>query len=661
MELYESLTNLLKTDERLVSSGKLLKNKALELGLKLDEKLIKLLLTDEKMKGHFFKTIDNILVFDKEKFAKFVDSHEFLPDSYTSFKNKIGLQTDGEYLVKSKEVVLVWPHKDCVLEGGQEEPDEKRREIFYNEILAPDEIDRLLSPKVFINFKRVDKEGEHNIVEINENDNLLIKGNNLLGLCSLQKKFKGRIKLIYIDPPYNREDENFYNDNFKHSTWLTFMKNRLEIAKQLLRSDDGIIFIQIDYRELAYLKVLMDELFLRENFIGQINWQRVPEGRTLLGQGESDLKISTEYLLIYANHKRAGLLNNDIKKWVEATDKIMAQYSYLLTINSMPEEFKRIQGDNGNDIIFYKVDDYELKHLTDKSIDNYISNYENIVQSVGVQEESTLQQKLISITKELNALCIVEYYPTRGKRKGERLKDYFIKDRKLLFVKDFSTLVEKKLYREGDINDFWTNEEIQVTDIAKEGGVSLRRGKKPEHLLQRIIAWATKENDIVLDYFMGTGTTCAVAHKMKRQYIGIEQLDYGGNSAMVRLKNVINGDQTGISKEVNWKGGGDFVYMELMKLNEHYVEKIRDSNNEEELQNIWEEIKLNGFLSYRVDLKLFDKNIEEFKNLSIDEQKKLLIETLDKNFLYVNFSEIDDEIYKIRNEDKELNKKFYGE
>jgi len=660
MELFDSLINLLKRDERLVSDGKLLKNKIIELGLKLDSELIKLLLTDEKVKEHFFKNIDEVLVFDKEKFLKFVDSHEFLPDSYTSFKNKIGLQTDGEYLAKNKEVVLVWPHKDCVLEGGQEEPDEKRQEIFYNEILAPDEIDRLLEPKVFSNFNRIDSGGEHKVTEVKPTDNLIIKGNNLLALHSLKERFAGKVKLIYIDPPYNREDENFYNDNFKHSTWLTFMKNRLEIAKDLLR-DDGVIFVQIDYRELAYLKVLMDELFLRENFIGQINWQRVPEGRTLLGQGESDLKISTEYLLIYANHKRAGLLNNDIKKWVEATDKIMEQYSYVLTINSMPEEFKRIQDESGNDIVFYKVGNYELRHLVDKSIDNYISNYENIVQSVGVQEESTLQQKIISITKELDTLCIVEYCPTRGKRKGKRLKDYFVRDRKLLFAKDFSTLVDKKLYREGDINDFWTNEEIQVTDIAKEGGVSLRRGKKPEHLLQRIIAWATRENDVILDFFMGTGTTCAVAHKMGRQYIGVEQLDYGENSAVVRLKNVINGDQTGISKEVGWEGGGDFVYMEFMKLNEHYVEKIRDSSDEKELLKIWEEMKVKGFLSYRIDPRLFDENIEEFRNLSMDEQKRLLIETLDKNFLYVNYGEIDDGIYEIEEEDKELNKKFYGE
>ena len=177
--------------------------------------------------------------------------------------------------------------------------------------------------------------------------------------------------------------------------------------------------------------------------------------------------------------------------------------------------------------------------------------------------------------------------------------------------------------------------------------------------IKKIIEIATKPGDIVLDFFMGTGTTCAVAHKMGRQYIGIEQLDYEENSAVIRLKNVINGDQTGISKEVNWQGGGDFIYMELMKLNETFIEKIRDTKTTEKLLNIWEDMKHSGFLSYRVDPRLFDENIEEFKALDLDEQKKLLLEMLDYNDLYVNYSEIDDAIYNISEMDKKLNKEFY--
>jgi len=205
--------------------------------------------------------------------------------------------------------------------------------------------------------------------------------------------------------------------------------------------------------------------------------------------------------------------------------------------------------------------------------------------------------------------------------------------------------------------DFW--QDIKTTGIAREGDVSLKFGKKPEKLLFKIIYMTTKTNDIVLDFFTGTGTTCAVAHKMGRQYIGVEQLEYGENSAVVRLKNVINGDKTGISKDVGWKGGGDFVYMELMKLNEAFVEKIQDAKTTEDLLNIWEDMKQNGFLSYRADPRLFDENIEEFKALSLDEQKKLLLEMLEYNDLYVNYSEIDDAIYNVSEEDKKLNKEFY--
>lgn len=235
--LLNELTELLANDDQLVVEGKLLKNKLIELALKMDTGLIKLLLKSDNIKKHFFTDVDGVLVFDKIKFQRFVSNKQFLPDSYTAFKNKIGLVNEnGDYLSESREIVLAWPYKDCVLEGGQTKEDQKRDEIFWNETLAPDEIDRLLAPKVFTGFMRYDKDGEH-VLDGREkidfaNENLIIKGNNLLALHSLYKKFAGKVKLIYIDPPYNTGSDSFkYNDNFNHSTWLTFMRNRLEIAK----------------------------------------------------------------------------------------------------------------------------------------------------------------------------------------------------------------------------------------------------------------------------------------------------------------------------------------------------------------------------------------------------------------------------------------------
>jgi adenine-specific DNA-methyltransferase len=192
-----------------------------------------------------------------------------------------------------------------------------------------------------------------------------------------------------------------------------------------------------------------------------------------------------------------------------------------------------------------------------------------------------------------------------------------------------------------------------------EGGVELRSGKKPESWLKTLMEIGSKEGDLVLDFFMGTGTTCAVAHKMGRQYIGIEQLDYGKNSAEVRLKNVINGDQTAISKSVGWQGGGDFVYLELMKWNENFVDEIKKAKTKEELKKLWETMKEKAFLSYKVDIKTIDENAKDFADLSIEDQKRFLLECLDKNHLYVNYSEIDDEKYRISEEDKKLNWEFY--
>ncbi|MBM4401379.1 MAG: site-specific DNA-methyltransferase, partial [Crenarchaeota archaeon] len=224
----------------------------------------------------------------------------------------------------------------------------------------------------------------------------------------------------------------------------------------------------------------------------------------------------------------------------------------------------------------------------------------------------------------------------------------------------------ERVFRVAPMNNFWSNDEIQVTGIAEEGGVELRRGKKPEALLQRIIEMSTKPGDIVLDYHLGSGTTAAVAHKLGLQYIGIEQLDYGENDSVVRLQNVIKGDQSGISKSVNWQGGGDFIYCELMKYNEAFIERIQDAKTSEELVQIWREMAEGSFLDWYVNPAMPEEAINDFEALGkeengLEKQKRLLAELLDKNQLYVNLSEIDDAQFKVSEEDKALNKAFYGE
>jgi len=624
-----------------------------ELALKLDKDLIKLLLINERVKEHFFTEVDKILVFDKEKFMKFVDNKEFLPDSYTVFKQNIGLIDQyGRYFksIPWNEVVLVWPYKDCILEGGQEKENEKREEVFHNEILAPDEIDRLLELKVFTNFKRIDKNSEHEVVEIKPNDNLIIKGNNLLVLHSLKKRFTGKVKLIYIDPPYNREVDTFYNDNFKHSTWLTFMKNRLEIAKDLL-SNDGVIFVQIDDNEQAYLKVLMDEIFGKEKYEITL-YVQVRYGQKTLTE-KSDYQKLIEQILVY----NIGSFKPIKEKEEYTIDKFEWK---IIEKNKKPKRLKL--GNRDVDVFF--PDDYEIKRVR-PSIQNLKETWasgsvltgnasgkffnEHISKRIAIDGLNVLY-KVYGIGKDGLGYRYFTGPKREGKTKGKFYSGVPIERKEQL--KEGKAFKFKSIFNYYNLADSFGN-------CRHEGGVELRSGKKPETLLKIILDISTNKGDLVLDFFSGTGTTCAVAHKMGRRYIGVEQLDYGENSAAVRLRNVINGDKTGISKVVNWKGGGDFIYCELMEINEKFIQKIQETKDTKELFKIWEEMKEHAFLSYKIEPKDIDENIEKFKDLSFENQKRFLIEVLDKNDLYVNFNEIEDKQYVVSKEDIYLNKNFY--
>ena len=298
--LKEFIYEVLKNDNRVWNEEKTELNQTLLLDLveKIDETVIDLLLQKEELRDKFFVKVKDVFIFKINDFRFFIEENK-IDNSYTQYKNRIGL-TDGKRFIRdTNDIVLNFPYKDCVLEGGQsteegldnyfeydekttqyEEKQSKRKEIFFNSILAHDEIDRLFDPKALTNWKRFTKDPEMEVKEIKRDEdgiireNMIIKGNNLLALHSLKKQFAGKIKLIYIDPPYNTGNDGFkYNDNFNHSTWLTFMKNRLEIAKELLR-DDGVIFVQCDDNEQAYLKVLMDEVFERENFLSSIVWKK---------------------------------------------------------------------------------------------------------------------------------------------------------------------------------------------------------------------------------------------------------------------------------------------------------------------------------------------------------------------------------------------------
>lgn len=677
MKLYEELEKQLKNEPNFVSdNGELKKWVVINKAQNFDGELIALLLDNPELKAKFFVDVNGTLVFNQNLFVQFLEQKNYLNDSYTQYKNKVGLTIGGKYLKQRNEVALVWPFKDCILEGGQSREEQKREEIFFNEILAQDEITQLLEPKALTNAKVFDKEGEHafsgftrdaelnkkrNLPEDTITDNLIIKGNNLLALHSLKKEFAGKVKLIYIDPPYyfkeKQGDDAFaYNSNFKLSTWLTFMKNRLEVAFNLL-TPDGLIYVQTNEDGQAHLKVLMDNLFTEQKFVAQISWQRTSEGRSALGQGSSFIINSTEYLLCYSNHYKPT--RNLIKKRVEATVKALNQYSSILKSEGNRKLEKTIKDSKGNPIKIYKHSGYDYKSIPSSTTkEDRLQNFEFLVREAAQQKESSLQQKILS-ELDPTVLYSVEYTPTSGKNKGKETKAYYINNGILLSLKNYAETDGEFVYRLATMNDFWSHDEIPVTGIAGEGSVNLKRGKKPEKLLQRIIEMSTQEGDLVLDYHLGSGTTCAVAHKLNRKFIGVEQLDYGDEDSLERLQNVIKGDTTGISTEVEWKGGGSFTYLELKKYNQSFIDQIKESKDTKALLAIWEQMKAKSFLNYNVDIKKQDEHIEDFNTLSLKEQKQHLCELLDKNQLYVNLSSLNDKDFECTDEEKQVTQDFY--
>lgn len=614
--MKNELTNLLMNVEEFLVNGALNKNKLSEFARKYDAKLLNLLMKEENVKNHFFTTLeDGVLVFKKDVFLQFLNNKEFLPDSYTAYKTKIGLGTDnGGYLSENNNIVLNFPYKDCILEGGQTKEDTKRQEVFFNKTLAPNEINRLLDNKVLTNFKRYDKDGEYEVDSIKETDNLIIKGNNLIALHSLKKRYAGKVKLIYIDPPYNTGSDSFtYNDSFNHSTWLTFMKNRLQVAKELL-TEDGTIWINIDDDEGHYLKIIADEIFGRINFVNTIIWQKkfAPQNDAKWFSDNHD------FILVYAKNKLIWKPN-----LLPRTEEMNSRYKN-------PDNDPRGVWTSG---------DLSVKTYSEKTDYPIITPSGRVINPPSGRCWRTSKEKFLEMVSE-NRIWFGE--------KGDsvpRIKRF------LSEVKD--GIVSQTIWKYEEVSH--TQEAIQ--NLNKLFGEKVFGTPKPEKLIQRIIQLGSEEEDIILDFFMGSGTTQAVAHKMNRQYIGIEQMDYIETVSVERLKKVIAGEQGGISKDVEWQGGGSFVYCELKNDVQDFLNKVENALSSEELVELLEKVKKSSFLSYRVDAKKLHK--EEFNNLSLFEQKQLLVELIDQNNLYVNYSDINDVDNNISEKEKQLNTMFY--
>jgi adenine specific DNA methylase mod len=633
--MKSELESLLLAQETYVIDGVLNKNKLSELARKYDSQLLKLLMEEESIRDHFFSKVDEgIHVFKKDTFLQFINNKEFLPDSYTAYKTKIGLGADnGDYISENNSVVLNFPYKDCILEGGQTKEDAKRQEVFFNKTLAPNEINRLLDNKVLTNFKRFDKDGEHEVDRIEDTDNLIIKGNNLIALHSLKKRYAGKVKLIYIDVPYyfkkNIGDSFKYNSNFKMSTWLVFLKNRLEIAKELLH-EQGSIWIHTGEDGMHYLKVLCDSIFGKDKFIGTLPRK--------IRDGKSDVPFNFsqdfDWILVYTKAtENQSIVGRKIERKYYITPDYpnrpwrTADLTKQTTVKERPNSnFTMINPKTGKK--------YPVNPKRSWAVSK--STFEDWYQKGGIGFPD-------------------DYEFMKGDKPFRRIfKDEDIKKDNLAYVSSdtlikelFINLLNKTKNKVGndEISDLFSRDEFSYA--------------KPEKLIKTILNVTTSERDIILDFFMGSGTTQAVAHKMNRQYIGIEQMDYIETVSVERLKKVIAGEQGGISKDIDWQGGGSFVYCELKNNAQDFLNIIENSTTTEQVIELLEQIKKSSFLSYRVEAKKLHK--EEFIHLSLADQKQLLIELIDQNNLYVNYSDIDDVDNNVTEKEKELNRKFYKE
>ena len=602
---------------------------------------------------------------------------------YTRFSNKIGLYSANQenvgFIKNNSNVVINFPFKDAVLVGGMSREDVKTTEKFLHQEVDSKDIDTLFEPKVLTNPEYYSATNETEFEFFDENgelkENLLIKGNNLLALYSLREKLANKVKLLYLDPPYNTENDGFkYNDTFTHSSWLLFIKNRLEVVKDLLK-EDGLVFIQCDDNEQAYLKVLADEVFGRENYLNQVSVKMKQTSGASGGGEDKRLKKNIEYILIYTNNMNS---ENGFKKFNDFYDEVEL-FEYLETMKQLKkswkytrilksvgtkEHIKTLTDGSGEPIEVYthkgvvlepikKV--MEEENLTEAEC--YLKYFDKIMRDTNAQ--SSIRTRVMEGVTGDHELLSIEYVPRSGKNKNKVTTVYYkgAKCDQIAWLSDIAVKRGKYIFKLEKAGTFWDG--FPLNNLTKEGGVLFPNGKKPELLLQRIIEIATDEGDLVLDFFSGSGTTAAVAHKLGRKWNAIEQMDYIDEITKTRLKRVINGEDGGISKLVNWNGGGSFVYFELKRYNQAYQDGILAATSKGELDSLYNEMAQNAFLKFWFDKKDFERE-ESFRALSLDDRKVLLLQLLDENQLYLNHADMLDSKFKVTQEEIALTDKFYG-
>ena len=677
---------ILKQDPRLWDNKNLNKTLLFNLLENYDEKLLSLLLSDDDLKNSFFVQVENNFVFKYNEFRRYIEDKRELDSSITKYKKMIGLSSDGKFLKKSPDYVLEWPFKDAILSGGMSNEEDKdtqiiketkriplstdkssgvlniggeektfkqvkteKKEIFFNNIINKNEIDKLLEKKAFKNFRRFSSKGEEEVKNFNRNDqgvvneNFLIKGNNLIALSSLLDIYAEKITCIYIDPPYNTSSDSFvYNDKFNHSTWLTFMKNRLELAHKLLK-DDGVIFISCDDNEQAYLKVLMDEIFKRENFICNFVVTAAPAGT----QSASNIAQQHAYCLTYSKtnkfkSKSHHRTSDEIKKKYKDGEDEYGKFD-------TERLWKRGQGGKKEDVPtlhfpVYFDPDTENIYIDDEAKDE-TKNYEKIIpyHTKGVLGRWTWsRQKMLAEKHKLKVKL------TSGEYKLYR-KIYSDEDTgRLPYSIITNSLIDSKIGRT----------ELGSLEIKKLMGDKVFDYPKFSGLIKYFLETGSDKDSIILDFFSGSATTAHAVLDLNREdggnrkFILIEQMNYINTVAKPRVSKVIDT----LNSEDN------FIYCELAEYNFEALKKIDDCKSFEELKILFTDLEKYYFLDYNYSVKKFRDKIlpdEDFQNEDLELQKELFKAVLDNNLLYVLYDEQDDPRFNLSISDRELTKQLY--
>jgi adenine-specific DNA-methyltransferase len=423
-----------------------------------------------------------------------------------------------------------------------------------------------LEPRILLEDPEKSYHAPHRVTDGDIFDNRLIFGDNLLALKALEQEFTGKIKCIYVDPPFNTGQAfDYYDDGLEHSHWLALMRDRFELLYRLL-DPNGLMWIHLDNTELHYSKVLLDEIFMRQNFVAQITYER--SGSAGLGQGGVFVNTA-EYILLY----RKGMIEaGEVNASKSLEFETMKRYNKMLVSEGqrkLVREFK--SKSNGLPVRVYEHGDFEVRTISlrdyaprQKEIEAaFAANFERLFRTTNPQKENAFQNELISGMNP-ERLYTVEYIPSRGKKKDQPTTLYYLNQELFAWLRDTAELNDGGVVKTNKLTDVWVHADIPKADLANEGGVDFKRGKKPEHLLRRIIDFSTKPNDWVLDSFAGSGSTGAVAHKMGRRWIMVELGEHCHTHIIPRLKRVIQGsDQSGISKQIHWEGGGGFRYYRL--------------------------------------------------------------------------------------------------